>query len=239
MAFIVSSEPHVKRPEQNQKIIKAEDFWAYQLASEIVHEGFQRQESIVHAAESAYVKEQERGYSKGLQKAQAEHAQQMMEIVHSTILYFVSVEQQVAALVFDAVKQIIGDFDDREKAMAVVRSAMTAVRGQKHIVLKVHPDHAAFLQGELKTLQQAFPMVAHIDIVAQPDVAPDACIVVTDIGTAEASISAQIAALRLSVDKVFGPAAGGAIQEHDEATGGGSELPAELLATEADKEEEH
>jgi type III secretion protein L len=237
MAFIVSSNPHVKRPEQNQKIIRAEDFWAYRLASEIVHEGFQRRESMVHAAESAYVKEQERGYSEGRRKAQAEHAQRMMEIVHSTILYFVSVEQQVAALVFDAVKQIIGDFDNKEKTMAVVRSAMTAVRGQKHIILKVHPDHAAFLQGELKTLQQAFPMVAHIDIVAQADIALDACIVVTDIGTAEASISAQIAALRLSLDKVFGPAAGETIQEHDKAEGGRSECPAELLATEADEEE--
>jgi type III secretion protein L len=141
--------------------------------------------------------------------------------------------------VFDAVKQIIGDFGDREKAMAVVRSAMTAVRGQKHIVLKVHPDHTTFLQGELKTLQQAFPMVAHIDIVAQPDVAPDACIVVTDIGTAEASISAQIAALRLSVDRVFGPADRGMMQEHDEVTEDGSELPAELLAIGADEEEGH
>ena len=205
MALIVPSGSHLERPEENDKVIRGEDFWAYRLASDIVHEAFLRQQRIVHASELAYVAEQHRGYKDGLDKAQAESAQRMMEIVNGTVSYLTTVEQQFATLVYDAVKQVISDFDDKEKTLAVVKAGMNAMRGQKHIVLKVNPDNFDLVQAELKTLHQTFPMVTHVEVMVQPDLPGDACIVNTEIGSAEASIGAQLKALKTSLDRVFGP----------------------------------
>lgn len=207
MALIFPSGSQIERPEENDKVIKGEDFWAYRLASDTVHEAFLRQQRIVHASELAYVTEQNRGYKDGLDKAQADSAQRMMDIVNGTVSYLTRVEQQFATLVFDAVKQVISDYDDKEKTLAVVKAGMTAMRGQKHIVLKVNPENLDLVQAELKMLHQMFPMVTHVEVVAQPDVPQDACIVNTEIGSAEASISAQLKALKASLDCVFGSSA--------------------------------
>ena len=213
MALIFPSGSQLERPEENNKVIKGEDFWAYRLASDIVHDAFLRQQRIVHASELAYVAEQNRGYKDGLDRAQAESAQRMMDTVNGTVSYLTKVEQQFATLVFDAVKQVISDYDDKEKTIAVVKAGMNAMRGQKHIVLKVNPENLEMVQAELRTLHQAFPMVTHVEAVAQPDVPKDACIVNTEIGSAEASISAQLKALNTSLGRVFGLSANALPQE--------------------------
>lgn len=204
MAFLFSLNPALKRPEETQKIIKGADFWSYRLASEIVHEAFLRNKSITHAAEIAYVNEQARGYRDGLQKAQVELAARMMDVVNSTVSYLARTESQFAGLVFDAVKQVISDYDSKEKTLAVVKSAVSAMRGQKQIVLKVSPENLEFLTTELNTLYEAFPSVSHIEVVGQSDIPDDTCIVHTEIGSAEASITAQLEALKSSLQRVFG-----------------------------------
>jgi type III secretion system HrpE/YscL family protein len=206
MAFLFSCNPTVKRPEETQKIIKGADFWSYRLASDIVHEAFLREKSIIHAAEVAYASEQARGYKDGLEKAQIELAEHMMAIVNRNILYLTKTESQFASLVHDAVRQIILDYDDKEKTLAVVKSAVGAMRGQKHIVLKVNPANVDFVVSELKTIHEAFPSVSQFEVLGQSGIAEDACIVHTEMGSAEASITAQLKALETSLHHVFGDA---------------------------------
>jgi type III secretion system HrpE/YscL family protein len=204
MAFLFSSNSAVKRPEEVTKIIKGADFWSYRLASDIVHEAFLRNKSIAHAAELAYVSEQARGYRDGLQQAQIELAEHMMDTVNATVSYLAETESQFAALVYEAVKQVIVDYDDKEKTLAVVKSAVSAMRGQKHITLKVNPEKADFVMSELKTIHEAFPAISHIEVIGQSEVPEDTCIVHTEIGSAEASITTQLDALKSSLQRVFG-----------------------------------
>lgn len=204
MAFLFSSSSAVKRPEENQKIIKGEDFWSYRLAAEIVHDAFLRDKQIVHAAEDAYLREQSRGYKDGQQKAQAELAEHMMNIVNGTVSYLAETETQFAMLVHDAVKQIITEYDDKEKTLAVVKTAVGAMRGQKQIVLKVNPEKVDLVTSELQSIHQTFPVITHIEVVGQANIAEDACVVTTEIGSAEASIASQLGALKTSLHRVFG-----------------------------------
>ena len=215
MALIIFSNSQIERPEENQKIIKGADFWAYRLASDLVNDAFVRQQDIVHAAEVAYVTEQKRGYAQGLETAQADAAQKMMDIVNETTSYLIKCEQQFAALVFDAVKQVIGEFDDKTKTIAVAKSAISAMRGQKQITLMVNPEKFESVHSELKALQECYPMVNHIELISHGGTALDACIVTTEIGSAEASITAQLAALHSSLTRVFGPQVDKIIGEND------------------------
>lgn len=205
MAFIFSKNPTLKQPEESQKIIKGADFWAYRHASSIVHEAFLRGQSITHATEITFLKEQARGYEDGLQKASLKSAEHMIEVVNSTVSYLARSEQQFSTLVYEAVKQIITGYDDKEKTLAVVKTAVGAMRGQKQIVLKVNPEKVDQLASELDALRKDFPNVSHIEVMGQADVPIDACVVHTEIGSAEASISAQLEALKLSLHRVFDP----------------------------------
>lgn len=206
MAFIYSKNPALKQPEESRKIIRGDDFWAYRLASDIVHEAFLHGQSITHTTELAFLKEQARGYEAGLQKARIESAVHMVDVVNSTVLYLEKVEHHFSNLVYDAVRQIITDYDDMEKTLSVVKTAVSAMRGQKQIVLKVNPEKVDQLMCELNALREAFPTVSHIEVVGQADIPADACVVHTEIGSAEASISAQLEALKSSLHRVFGSA---------------------------------
>jgi type III secretion protein L len=204
MVFIFPNDSQSMTPEHKGKVIRKTDFWAHRLAEDIVHEAFQRHQSIVHAAEKALVEEKERGYKEGREKAEVEKSRQMLDVINKTVSYSIAVEQQISLLVYNAVKQIISDFSDKEKTLSVVKSAMAAMRGQKHITLKVNPENVATLETELKNFQQLFLSVNHIEVSGQANIPIDSCIVSTEIGSAEASISGQLKALRDSISKVFG-----------------------------------
>lgn len=206
MAFIFLKEPKLDIPQQHAKVIKAADFFAYKMRSEIVYEAFERSHLIIHEAEGRFAEQQEKGYKAGLHKAQAEQALRMMEIVNQTVDYIQSVEHQLSMLVYDAVKEIISDYDSNEKLIAIVKATLATMRGQKQITVKVSPENSAFLRQALDELLSTFPMVSHIEIVEQSGIALDSCIVSTEIGSAEASVAAQMEALRRSLEKVFVPA---------------------------------
>lgn len=203
MVFIVRDGEKLSRLEPAQKIIKARDFWAFKEAEEAVADAMRKHEEIVSAAKAAYEAEQRRGYDEGTQAAKLEQSSNMIQIVGETVQYFTKVEGRMAELVFDAVQQVVKSFDDREHIATVVRNVLAAVRSQKHLTVRVHPDHVESLRAQLDELLTEFPAIECVDIVGDVRMAPDACSVDSEIGTVEASVSTQLEALRDSFKSVF------------------------------------
>lgn len=203
MVFIISSDQNQTIAERHDKVVRSHEFLAHRLAEELVHDAFLEHHSIVHAAERAFVTEQIRGYKEGFESAQKEQAMRMTEIVSRTIDYIGTVEKQLADLIFLAVKQILSDFNEQDKILSVAKTAISAMRSQKSITLKVHADNVEFLQKEIAEIKQAFPNINHIEVIAQGNVSPESCVVSTEIGSAEASISTQVEALRSALTNVF------------------------------------
>ncbi|MBK4733237.1 HrpE/YscL family type III secretion apparatus protein [Noviherbaspirillum pedocola] len=204
MAFLFRSIQDSPLPEIRDKIIKAEDFWAYRHASEILEESLCKQEDLIREGEAAYVRARERGYEAGLEAARAEQSREMMTSIHQKVAYLNSVERQLSGIVMSAICRIINDFSDKDKVLAVVRLAVAEVRNQKQILLKVNPEVVSQLQDELIRIQELYPMVAHIEVVPQGDLATDSCIVETEIGVVQASITSQLRALHQSLTSIFG-----------------------------------
>ncbi len=50
-------------------------------------------------------------------------------------------------LVLQAMRRIVADFDDRQRVITVVKSALAAVRNQKQITLRVATRSARYAQG--------------------------------------------------------------------------------------------
>ena len=206
MVFIHRTDQELSRPESEGKIIRAEDFWTFHKAREALAEGVARRDQIIGAALSAFEAEQRRGYREGREAARLEQTANMIEIIGQTVDYFAKVEAQMVDLVMDAVRRIANDFDDREKVIKVVRNSLTLVRNQKHITVKVHPSRIEDLRANMRSLQDAYPGIENIEAIAEPGIADDACVIESDIGQVEASMSGQIEALRSTFERVFGSA---------------------------------
>ena len=206
MAFIIRNDQELSWPDRTSKVIKAQDFWAYKQAREAVADGFKRRDQIVDAALAAFEAEQRRGYLEGREAARLEQTSNMISIISQTVDYFAKVEAQMVDLVLDAVQRIVDDFDDRERIVKVVRNSLASVRGQKQLLVKVNPVHVLTIKSHISALMETYPSIEQIEVVPDSQLAEDACVIESDIGQVEASMSGQLEALRASFASVFGKA---------------------------------
>ncbi len=204
MAFIIRRTQEIAQLDAVSKVIKADDFWQYQRAREMMSSAREKRDQILDAALAGFEAEQARGYRQGRDEARQEQAQKMIGVISQTVDYFSKIEAQMVDLVLDAVRRIIDDFDDREKVLKVVRNALTMVRNQRQILIRVHPVNVAEIKSQVNNLKQSFPGIEQMEVSADMSLDKDACVIESDMGQVEASMSGQMEALRTSFGRVFG-----------------------------------
>jgi type III secretion protein L len=203
MVFIVREAKGIERPVAQNKVIKAEDAWVVKTAREALAAGNARRQEIESAALAAFEAEQRRGYFEGREQAKLEQSGNMIDIISRTVDYFAKVEAQMVDLVLEAVRRIINDFDDRQKIEKVVENCLSLVRNQQQITIRVHPDRAGQVRQDIQSFQKKFPAIEQIEVMHDNQLAIDACVIESDIGRVEASLSGQIEALRTTLERVF------------------------------------
>jgi type III secretion protein L len=161
-------------------------------------------DAIVAGAQSAFDAERLRGYEEGRAEARMEQAEKMIETVGRTVEYFAKVETDMVALVMAAVRKIVDDFDETERVVIVVRNALSVVRNQKQMTLRLHPQQVETVRARMNDLLAAYPGVGYLDIVADGRLGREACILESEIGLVEASIDGQVKALQGAFEKVLG-----------------------------------
>lgn len=201
--FIVHAPSPVSLPEASGKVIKAQDFWAFQDARRTVERARQERERILDSAREAYERERERGYAEGSESARREQSGSMVEVLNQTARYFGRVEQQMVELVLEAVQKVVSNFDDRERVSVVVRNCLELLRSQKQLIISVHPSHIAFMRAQVEELRRDYPGLAQIDVQPDARLDSDACVVESDIGVVEASLAGQVQVLRDTLGGVF------------------------------------
>ncbi len=210
MAFLVPRTPlapleHLTSGiDPATKVIRAADVYALRSAEQIVSDAQAQAAKIIAAAEAAYESERQRGYSDGQEEARLDQAEQMIENISQTIDYFSKVEGKMVDLVMQAVRKIIQDFDDDDRVLIAVKSALSVVRHQKQMTLRVNSQQLDAVKSRVNEILAAYPGVGYLDIIADNRLAPDACIVESEIGTIEAGIEGQLEALRAAFLKVLG-----------------------------------
>ena len=107
-------------------------------------------------------------------------------------------------LVVQAMRRLIADYDERERAVIVVKGALGAVRNQKQVTLRVPVDRLEAVQASVNAILAAFPGVGYLDLQPDARLQGDACIVDTEIGIVEASIDGQLAALERAFARILG-----------------------------------
>ena len=187
-----------------QRVLRAADVAAWGDAEALLASARQQADAIIAGAEAALEAERQRGYAEGVAEAQMEQAEKMIDTVSRTIDYFARVEGDVVALVMSAVRKIIDGFNDEERVLIVVKNALSVVRNQKQMTLRLHPQQVDVARARMNDLLASYPGVGYLDIVADGRLSLESCILESEIGLVEASIEGQIKALETAFTKVLG-----------------------------------
>ena len=186
------------------KVLGAGDLRALREAEAIVARAREDADRITAESGQAYEQERQRGYREGRELAQAEQALHMIEHVTRHVDFLGKVESRMVDLVMQAVRKIIDGFDDRARVLMTVRCVLAAARTQKQVTLRLHPNQVEVVRGQLATLLAQFPGIDFLDLVGDPRLGPDACILESEIGQVEASTETQMEALRTAFRKTLG-----------------------------------
>ncbi len=202
--FVREAAPAVASPDPSVRRIPAADYVIWQNAASVLEAAHADAGAIRASAREAYEREKERGYQEGMAAARLEAAERMIENVGRTVDYFERVEDRMSDLVLQAVRRIASDFSDRERVVMVVRGALSVVRNQKQVTLRVAPDRLEMVRQATDELLAAYPGIGYIDLVADNRLREDACIIETEIGIVEASVDGQIAAVGRAFKRILG-----------------------------------
>ncbi len=209
MAFLISHSALTPRSlpgriDPGARIVRAGELEALGDAQALVEAARRRADDIVAGAQAAFEAERERGHAEGRAQAQAEAAERMLEAVGRTITYFAGVEASIIDLVMQSMRKLIAGYDSRDQVEMVVRGALSVVRNQKQVTLRLHPDDVGAAQARLNDWLADFPRMGCVDVVDDARLERGACIVESDIGLVEASMESQLAAMRKAFDRVLG-----------------------------------
>lgn len=185
----------------DRTIIKGCEYDAAIEAKNIIAEAHAFAESTRQRAEAEYQRQQQLGYADGMKKAEAEAAERMTATVAKTAAYFSNVENRVVEVVGKALRKIIGEMDEHDLLAHAVRHALAWARGQSQVVLRVCPDQAAPLRLRVEEIRRGYPLIDVIDVVADDRLAPLDCMLETEIGSVNASIDVQVAAIEAALAK--------------------------------------
>ncbi|MDR0595190.1 MAG: HrpE/YscL family type III secretion apparatus protein [Puniceicoccales bacterium] len=160
-------------------------------------------EKIVEKAKKTYESEKKRGYNDGITSGKEEMADQMMELATKSADSIAKLEKDVIDIVARAIKKILGDVNKNELIASVVKNALKMVKTQKQAVLKVCPSEVSFLRDRVDELTKDTPSIEFLDIVSDAHLSPGSCLLETDLGVVDASVSVQIAAIEKSLGRMI------------------------------------
>lgn len=176
------------------KIIKAKEIQTFLEANEILNTAKQRANEIIQNAEQAYEQKKQEGYYDGQMEGKLEHTEKIMETVLSSVEFIEKIENTIVDIVHDSIVKVIGELDDKERIIRIVRTALQHVRNQQQVIIRVAPDDEKYIQQELSTLTQKQGS-SFIDIQADPRLQQGSCILESELGVIDASLNTQLKAL--------------------------------------------
>lgn len=178
------------------RVMKAKDYATYLEAEQIINTAREQARQIAEQAKEAYEQEKERGYEDGLDESKVEQAEQMLKVVSRTINYLSDVEQTMADILLSGVKKIIGEFDQEQLAVSLVRNALQHVRNEKQVSIRIPPSQYNMVKARLNDILADYKGVGFIDLVADPRLSTGDCIMESEIGVVDASVDVQLRALQ-------------------------------------------
>ncbi|WP_206956685.1 type III secretion system stator protein SctL [Trinickia acidisoli] len=179
---------------------------AERRAQDIVTRAEEEALALIEQAQEEYASAERRGYEAGTTQAigdwharVAEHAADQRDM-HALL------RERLAELVVVAVEQIVRS-EDTGALFARSTTALDRIaEGCSYLKVRVHPDDyeaAAREFGRFADERRERGRMAPVSVIVDRALAPGACICESDLGTVDASLSTQLAAIRAAVERAL------------------------------------
>jgi type III secretion protein L len=183
------------QPAAGTRLIKSAELGQLFEASALLEAAREKAASLEKAALEAYEEKRQEGYRDGLEEGKLEHAEKMMETIISSVEFIEGIESTLVSVVNQSIRKIIGDMDDKERIVAIVRNALNVVRGQQKVTVRVSPaDEEAVLKA-MAAMTSSASGSSFLTVLADPRLEKDSCILESELGVVDASLSTQLKAL--------------------------------------------
>lgn len=204
MASFVHLRPIDIEVNNQTKIIPKKHYEAYIDARKIVEAAQKKAEEIIQDAKKTFKEEKKRGYEVGLEEGKQQITLQMLSTVEKTVDYLQGAEMKVAEIVMLALERILGELPPQEVIIKVIKNALDSIRNQKQITLTVSTKEVELVKNHIKEIASDYPAIDYIDVVPDSRLSQGDCIIKSDIGVIEASLSKQLENLNKAFKKSLG-----------------------------------
>ncbi|MBQ7585867.1 MAG: HrpE/YscL family type III secretion apparatus protein [Desulfovibrionaceae bacterium] len=177
------------------RILKASDYAKVIKAQDLLTAAEQIAEDIKAKAEQAYQERYQQGYDDGVMEGRMEQAEKMLETGMQAVEYLEGLEQQIVEVVTFAVRKIIGELDERDCIVRVVRTALDQVRGRQRVLIRVCPAEEPMVREALTPMLQQVASASGLELVADQRLNKGDCILESEMGLVDASLSVQLKAI--------------------------------------------
>ena len=196
--------PHTVTPAPGTRILRAGEYARLLEAEELLAHAGREAEGILARAETVFEERRREGYEQGLLEGRMEQAEKMMETTLEAVEFIEKIESTLVGVVASAVRKIIGELDDRERIVRVVRTALLTVRSQQKVLIRVSPSDEAAVREALAAMMTASPGgVSFLDVVADPRMDPGDCLLESELGVVDAGIESQLKAVENALTGKF------------------------------------
>ena len=184
-------------PAAGTRVLSSAESTLLLEAGELLAAAAKRAREIEEAATLAYEEQRKKGYEDGQEACRSEYAEKVLEVALQSVEYIEGLEQTIVNVVTEAVERVIGELDDNERIVRIVRTALSAVRNQKRVVVRVAPaDSKAVTEGLASMIAHSPGASGFLDVITDPRLAAGSCIIESELGVVDASLETQLRALR-------------------------------------------
>lgn len=174
------------------RVVKANEYAGYVEGARVLEEARRKAAAILADAGKAAAVLREEGYAEGLRQGKQDSSKYLLGIVAKSREQLAENEERIIALVLSVVRKILGEMDDKEVVVRMVRTAMAVVSRQNQVTVLVSPSKVAAVRESLGRILQPYPRVTQVDVMADPKLSDSDCVLETKVGRVEASLESQL-----------------------------------------------
>jgi type III secretion protein L len=187
--------PSSQRPQK--PIIERELVGAKAEAHRIVGDAEQRAQQIIEEAEAQAEQIKENAYNEGYQEGLGRYTEQTTKALLEVQRLKQELEPEFIGLVRTCVEKVLGQELrlNPDAVIGLVRNTLRDATQQREIIVRIHPDDAEHLRKNQRRLLDVLARASQIEVRDDQAVSRGGCIVLTELGTIDASLERQLAAL--------------------------------------------
>ncbi|MCG8566391.1 MAG: HrpE/YscL family type III secretion apparatus protein [Desulfobacterales bacterium] len=186
-------------PPAGQRILKQADYGRLIEADAILEEARKTASETLAQAMEIYEARKKQGYEDGLEEGRMQHAEKIMDTAMEAINYFESMEKSIAGLVTQCLEKVLGEMDQEELILRIVKNGLAVARNEKKVVVRVCDTDLKRVNDAVSTMLQTYPGISVLDISADARLTPGACIIESELGVVDASLDTQLTAIKRAI----------------------------------------